>query len=236
MRDTELLRKTLEKDIPVLRALILDTYSKLDRRFGLKGAKVPVVFGFDTDRLGAYTRRSSSSDEHFYFSLLFVGYGVKHPLSKEDRMDLFLHEYAHYMQYNMEIPKKYQWQPGIHGSAWKYCCSLVGAAPTPFYKAGEALMDHDYEKALKNPIHDKTIPVVDRYRQEQKYRQEQNSIVHYKVGEAVNHPKFGEGIVEGVEPRTGSVRLQIRFGSELKAIDQKWLKRSTYQSGHRNKG
>ena len=40
------------------------------------------------------------------------------------------------------------WQPGIHGSAWKYCCSLIGAAPTPYYKAGEGLIKHDYDKVL----------------------------------------------------------------------------------------
>ena len=59
--------------------------------------------------------------EHFHFSLLFIAYGVKNPLSKEDRIDLFKHEYAHYMQYNMQIPEKYKWQAGTHGSAWKYC-------------------------------------------------------------------------------------------------------------------
>ena len=55
------------------------------------------------------------------------------PLKKEDRLDLYKHEYAHYMQYNFHIPSEYQWQHGTHGSAWKYCCSLVGAAPTPYY-------------------------------------------------------------------------------------------------------
>ena len=56
------------------------------------------------------------------------------------------------MQYNMDIPDKYNWQPGIHGSAWKYCCSLIGAAPTPYYKAGEGLIKHDYDKVLKKKI------------------------------------------------------------------------------------
>lgn len=74
------------------------------------------------------------------------------PLSKDDRMDLYKHEYAHYMQYNMDIPDKYNWQPGIHGSAWKYCCSLIGAAPTPYYKAGEGLIKHDYDKVLKRKL------------------------------------------------------------------------------------
>ena len=90
---------------------------------------------------------------------------MKNPLSKEDRIDLFKHEYAHYLQYNMQISEKYNWQAGTHGSAWKYCCSLIGAAPTPYYKAGEALMNHDYDKVLKNRIHDKSVPVRDTYQQ-----------------------------------------------------------------------
>ena len=126
------------------------------------------------------------------------------------------------------IPKQYEWQPGIHGSAWKYCCSLVGASPTPYYKAGEALMEHNYEKALKNPIHDKTVPMRDTYRRENKYQSDKNSVVQYKVGETVNHPKFGEGTVEKIEQLTGSVRLHIRFGEEIKMIDQKWLLQTKY--------
>jgi hypothetical protein len=151
------------------------------------------------------------------------------PLSKEDRMDLFKHEYAHYMQYNYAIPKQYEWQPGIHGSAWKYCCSLIGAPPTPFYKAGEALMKHNYEKVLKNPIHDKTVPLKDTYRRERKYQAEKNSVVQYKVGDTIKHPKFGPGVIEYIEQMSGSVRLHIRFGEETKVIDQKWLLKTTYQ-------
>ena len=144
-------------------------------------------------------------------------------------MDLFKHEYAHYMQYNYNIPKQYEWQTGIHGSAWKYCCSLVGAAPTPYYKAGEALMKHNYDKVLKNPIHDKSIPMKDTYRRERKYQDEKNSVVQYSVGETVKHPKFGDGIIENIEQLTGSVRLHIRFRTELKMIDQKWLLRTKYK-------
>lgn len=148
-REDQFLRQRLQKEIPVLTALIKNLYEGLDRRFHLNGAKVPVTFGFDTDSLGSYTRQSAHNEEHFHFSLFFIAYGVKNPLSKEDRIDLFKHEYAHYMQYNMSIPEKYQWQTGTHGSAWKYCCSLIGAVPTPYYKAGEALRDHDYDKVLK---------------------------------------------------------------------------------------
>ena len=143
--------------------------------------------------------------------------------SSADRIDLYKHEYAHYMQYHMEIPAKYHWQPGIHGSAWKYCCSLVGAAPTPYYKVGEGLMKHDYQKALNNPIHDKTIPVRDPYRREREYQNTKNRTIQYKVNDVVRHPKFGEGIIEEIVQLESSVRLHIRFQDELKKIDQKWL-------------
>ena len=92
----------------------MNLYEELDRKLHLNGAKVPITFGFDTDTLGSYTRRSAHEKEHFHFSLLFIAYGVKNPLSKEDRIDLFKHEYAHYMQYNMQIPEKYKWQAGTH--------------------------------------------------------------------------------------------------------------------------
>ena len=222
------LRKLLEKEIPILTAQISKLYGELDRKFHLNAAKVPITFGWDKDLLGSYTRAGNGEKEHFHFSLFFVGYAVEKPLSKEDRMDLYKHEYAHYMQYNMEIPKQYDWQPGIHGSAWKYCCSLVGAAPTPYYRAGEALLKQDYDKVLKNPIHDKTIPIRDTYRREREYQESKNSVVQYQVGETVSHPKFGEGSVEDIQQLSGSVRLHIRFKDELKVIDQKWLLRTKY--------
>ena len=222
------LRKLLEKEIPILIAQISKLYGELDRKFHLNAAKVPITFGWDKDLLGSYTRAGNGEKEHFHFSLFFVGYAVEKPLSKEDRMDLYKHEYAHYMQYNMEIPKQYDWQPGIHGSAWKYCCSLVGAAPTPYYRAGEALLKQDYDKVLKNPIHDKTIPIRDTYRREREYQESKNSVVQYQVGETVSHPKFGEGSVEDIQQLSGSVRLHIRFKDDLKIIDQKWLLRTKY--------
>lgn len=226
--DTELI-KTLQKETTILTAQIRALYTELDKKFHLRGAKVPITFGLDQDRLGAYVQAGNGEKEHFHFSLLFIGYAVQNPLSKEDRLDLYKHEYAHYMQYHMEIPKEYTWQPGIHGSAWKYCCSLVGAVPTPYYRAGEALMKYDYDKVLKNPIHDKTVTMRDNYRREQEYRKSKDSVVQYRTGETVEHPKFGSGVIERIEQLAGSVRLHIRFGEECKVIDQKWLLRSRYQ-------
>ena len=221
--------RALQNEIPILTAQIRALYAELDKKYHLRGAEVPISFGFEKDLLGSYTQAGMNEEEHFHFSLFFVGYAVKNPLGKEERMDLYKHEYAHYMQYNMSIPKEYTWQAGIHGSAWKYCCSLIGAAPTPFYKAGEALMKHDYEKALKNPIHDKSVTIRDNYRREQEYQDSKNRVVQFEIGEEVKHPKFGTGVIEEIEQMTGSVRLHIRFGEELKMIDQKWLLRTKYQ-------
>ena len=125
------IRKLLDNETTIHEAQIRALFQTLDRKFGLRGSSVPIRFGYDEAVLGSYTPASAHEKEGFYFSLLFIGYAVKKPLSKEDRLDLYKHEYAHYMQYNMKIPAQYNWQAGKHGSAWKYCCSLVGAAPTP---------------------------------------------------------------------------------------------------------
>ena len=136
MLDREMLYEALHKEIPILTTQIRKLYAELDQKFHLEGAKVPMTFGMDRDCLGSYTQAGGGEREHFHFSLLFVGYSVEHPLSRDDRMDLYKHEYAHYMQAHMKIPEKYQWQTGKHGRAWKYCWAVIAPAPTPNYKAG----------------------------------------------------------------------------------------------------
>ena len=151
MLDREMLYEALHKEIPILTTQIRKLYAELDQKFHLEGAKVPMTFGMDRDCLGSYTQAGGGEREHFHFSLLFVGYSVEHPLSRDDRMDLYKHEYAHYMQAHMKIPEKYQWQTGKHGSAWKYCCSLIGAAPTPYYKE-MCIRDSMHTAQLQNAV------------------------------------------------------------------------------------
>ena len=91
-------------------------------------------------------------------------------------------------------------------------------------------MPRNYDKVLKNPIHDKTIPLRDNYRRELEYQKQKNRTIQYRVGDTVNHPSFGEGIIEQVQQTADSVRLHIRFGDTLKIIDQKWLLKTKYQS------
>ena len=90
-------------------------------------------------------------------------------------------------------------------------------------------MNHNYEKTLRNPIHDKTVTIRDQHRREQEYKRTQNVIIKYEKGENVDHLKFGEGIIEKIEQQSCSVCLHIRFGEELKVIDQKWLLQTKYK-------
>ena len=71
-QENQFLRQRLQKEIPILTALIQNLYQELDRKFHLNGAKIPVTFGFETDSLGSYTRQSAHEKEHFHFSLLFL--------------------------------------------------------------------------------------------------------------------------------------------------------------------
>ena len=90
-------------------------------------------------------------------------------------------------------------------------------------------MNHDYDKVLKKKITDKSIPIRDQYNREQEYRKKKNSTVQFKINDDINHPKFGKGTIEQIEQLEGSVRLHVRFGDELKKIDQKWLLRTNYR-------
>ena len=64
-QENQFLRQRLQKENPILTALIQNLYKELDRKFHLNGAKVPVTFGFETDSLGSYMqitlKRNASS-------------------------------------------------------------------------------------------------------------------------------------------------------------------------------
>lgn len=218
-------RLLYQKDIPVLLQEIHTIYAAFDKRFGLRGADLPVFFKNEESELGSYIPESDDQEEGFTFSLYYIAYSSKHALSKEDKWDLFRHEYAHYMNRHMEIPKEYLFEPGIHGSSWRYCASLVGAVPSAYYKVGESIKKQDYALEKKKVDHEKAR-ALDTHRREVAYQKERDSVVRFQVGDKVKHQKFGEGIIEQVEPVTGSVRLHIRFKDGVKKLDQKWVMKS----------
>lgn len=226
---TNEMRALLDKEIPVLTAEITDLYIRLDRQLGLKGAELPITFGYDENALGHYMPETTDTDEQFHFSLAFIGYCMKDQISKEERENLYKHEYAHYMTRYLTIPKEYTWQPGTHGSAWKYCCSLIGATTSKYFKPGENL-EEGYETHLKKlAVDHNTVRLLDTYNREKQYQANKNRQVQFSVGDIIDHPKFGRGTIENIEQMAGSVRLSIRFGDELKEIDQKWLVKTKYK-------
>ena len=100
-----------------------------------------------------------------------------------------------------------------------------GATGRAIYLANVLNLD---DKVLKNRIHDKSVPVRDTYQQLKTAQKKKDEVVQYKLGDAVTHPKFGHGIVEKINQRSGGVHLHIRFNGEVKCIDQKWLSRKKY--------
>ncbi|SES93130.1 hypothetical protein SAMN02910413_1307 [Pseudobutyrivibrio sp. C4] len=222
--------KMLHDEEPVLRAEITALYSVLDHKLGLHGAEVPITFGMDEKALGSYLPPSYDDEEQFQFSLFFIGFCLNEQLSKSDRINLYKHEYAHYMTRHISIPSEYTWQPGVHGSAWKYCCSLIGAIPADYYVEGQSLKKVDYDSVLQRPTVDhKQVQMLDTYRTQRAYKNMENSKIRYEVGDVVTHPKFGEGTVKEIEKQPSSVRLHIAFGDEVKIIDQKWLVKTGYK-------
>lgn len=222
--------KLLHNEEPVLRAEITALYSVLDHKLGLHGADVPITFGMDEKALGSYLPPSYDNEEQFQFSLFFIGFCMNDQLTKADRVNLYKHEYAHYMTRHINIPEKYNWQPGVHGSAWKYCCSLIGAIPSDYYIENASIQKIDYESVLTRPnVDHKQVQMLDTYRTQKMYANIENSKVKYEVGDVVTHPKFGEGTVQEIEKQPSSVRLHIAFGEEVKIIDQKWLVKTGYK-------
>lgn len=220
----------LYKEEPILRAEIQALYSELDKKFHLRGSDLPILFSHDEKALGAYVPMDYDNEEHFEFSLAFIGFCLENQISVVERQNLYKHEYAHYMAHHINIPKEYTWQPGIHGSAWRYCCSLIGAVPSALFVEGESLKKINYDKSLLRPqVNHSTVRIVDTYRQNLKYRVSEASKVMYSIGDMVEHPKFGQGVIEKIEDGPGSVRLGIRFGEDIKMIDQKWMIKSGYK-------
>lgn len=223
-----LTRQRLEKMVPAIREKIRTLYRSLDARLGLQGAGLPINFSWDKEALGAYVPERESQPEHFTFSLEYLGY-AEGSLSAADKRDLYLHEYAHYMTHHMEIPPEYRFQGGTHGSAWKYCCSLIGTAPLEVHREGMGSEKHDYERELRNPIGNRMAAARDIRRREKEYQDSRNREVRFREGQEIDHPKFGTGTIEKIEQTSNSVRLHIRFGTELKKIDQTWLDRTRYK-------
>ncbi len=60
MRIDENIRRLLENEVKSTWQRYDFLYEKLDHKFGLHAARIPVTFGFEEDSLGSYTPKSRS--------------------------------------------------------------------------------------------------------------------------------------------------------------------------------
>lgn len=114
----------------------------------------------------------------------------------EEKIDTIRHEYAHYMDYMLNGSSS-------HGPQWKKCAKMVGACPTRRFSQDRA----DY--FLK------------------KHREERESNIKcddYVVGDIVNHPDFGHGIIEEILGEGISRIVVIHFNNgTCKKLSLKWV-------------
>lgn len=95
---------------------------KLDKKTGLTGSKLPIVFSNCYSCLGAF---HCDSDSKMWFSFS-KKYYHSNEFSKEEALDVIRHEYAHYMN-------RIVYKGSGHDSTWRKCCSDVGAIATRLY-------------------------------------------------------------------------------------------------------
>ncbi len=111
---------------------IREELRKMDKITGLDGASLPIEFGYGRTRLGYFKLDKNRKPEKFYFSKAYLeDEGFLH----QEAIDLFRHEYAHYMDWMIFG------QLG-HGKTWKKCCNDIGAEPTRCYDGDKARILH----------------------------------------------------------------------------------------------
>ena len=113
---------------------IREEISKLDKKTGLHGARLPISFNNARCALGMYSPADGGS---FKFSNYYYQ-DPNWPI--EEALDTIRHEYAHYMDYVL-------YNHCAHGSTWKHCCTIVGAMPIRCYNEKRA--DYYRQKHLK---------------------------------------------------------------------------------------
>ena len=113
---------------------IREEISKLDKKTGLHGARLPISFNNARCALGMYSPADGGS---FKFSNYYYQ-DPNWPI--EEALDTIRHEYAHYMDHVL-------YNHCAHGSTWKHCCAIVGAMPIRCYNEKRA--DYYRQKHLK---------------------------------------------------------------------------------------
>ena len=115
---------------------------------------------------------------------------------EEQKLDTIRHEYAHYMNFARRTGQG-------HDAAWKKCCLEVGAYP---------------ERCVSNTR-------LELARKQQLERQARNAAYDgYRIGQLLEHPRFGWGVIVRIYGDGAQRNLEIRFDTHgLKRMGFQWV-------------
>lgn len=162
--------------------------ARLDARTGLRGAGLPVRFGNARCTLGVFSVR----EDQPYFR--FSNWWFQNPdWPEECALDVIRHEYAHYMDWQL-------YGGSGHGTTWKQCCVMIGAAPVRLYQQER----EEY------------------YRDIHRQQEEWGSL---RAGDLVRHPKFDLGKIREVAGEGPNRYAVIDFGvNGIRKLNLKWIR------------
>ena len=173
---------------------------RLDGITGLCGATLPIRFLRRARRLGAFCLDANENPLYFSFT---QSYFENPEFSESEALDVIRHEYAHYMKHVL-YPGKVE---PHHGPLWHLCCLQVGAAPNRYYntKYAQHLHQREAEKAQDNADVFDFMETLD-------------------MGQAIDHPTFGEGAIASVVHTKDNARVNIIFeDGTQRMFSAKWV-------------
>lgn len=173
---------------------------RLDGITGLCGATLPIRLIRRARRLGSYHYDCNENPLYFTFT---QSYFEDPDFPETEALDVIRHEYAHYMK-NVLYPGR---EEPHHGPLWHLCCLQVGAAPNRYYntKYARHLHQREAEKAQDNADVYDFMETLD-------------------VGQAIDHPTFGEGAIASVARTKDNARVTIVFeDGTQRMFSAKWV-------------
>ena len=186
-------RKVREPIVPTIwpEERIREELRRLDKKTGLHGADLTIVYDSKTKLLGAY----HPLEKKFRFS---TKYFENPSWSEQSAIDVIRHEYAHFMDHMLNDSIK----PPHHGPKWKACCRAIGTPPERLYSEER---EKKYKK--KNIEEASTAICYGTY-------EVGKSIVHPAFGRGMIIEANGEGlyrIVTVMFPAVGVKRLGVSW-------------------------
>lgn len=172
---------------------------RLDKKTGLEGAKLPILFSNTKRTLGQFFPPRPDAGAPMFFR--FSHHWFQNPdWCEEMAVDTIRHEYAHYMDWMLNSICG-------HGPTWMACCRKIGAMPERLYR------DSDNER------------IKQQHREEaEKAAALQHAVETFGPGRVIRHPRFGEGCIRALTGPATNMRADVFFESSgMHTLSLNWL-------------